>query len=75
MRNALLIYPEHPPTYWGANFALEIAGIKAAFPPLGLLTIAALFPPKYDLRVVDLNVAPPDRFGSGVGPTWCSPPP
>ena len=58
MRNALLIYPEHPPTYWGANFALEIAGIKAAFPPLGLLTIAALFPPKYNLRVVDLNVAP-----------------
>ena len=57
MPNALLVYPEHPPTYWGANFALEIAGIKAAFPPLGLLTIAAMFPPEYDLRVVDMNVA------------------
>ena len=56
MPNALLIYPEHPPTYWGGNFALEIVGIKAAFPPLGLLTIAAMFPPEYDLRVVDLNV-------------------
>ena len=56
MPNALLVYPEHPPTYWGANFALEIVGIKSAFPPLGLLTIAAMFPPRYDLRVVDMNV-------------------
>ncbi len=56
MPNALLVYPEHPPTYWGANFALEIVGIKAAFPPLGLLTVAAMFPPKYNLRVVDMNV-------------------
>ena len=56
MPNALLVYPDHPPTYWGANFALEIVGIKAAFPPLGLLTIAAMFPPEYDLRVVDMNV-------------------
>ena len=58
MPNALLLYPEHPPTYWGANFALEIVGVKSAFPPLGLLTVAAMFPPHYDLRVVDLNVAP-----------------
>ena len=40
------------------HFALEIFGLKAAFPPLGLLTIAALFPPGYDLRVVDMNVTP-----------------
>ena len=58
MPHALLVYPEHPPTYWGANFALKLLGIKAAFPPLGLLTIAAMFPPDYDLRVVDLNVTP-----------------
>ena len=54
MPNALLVYPEHPPTYWGGNFALEIVGIKSAFPPLGLLTIAAMFPPEYDLRVVEM---------------------
>ena len=58
MPKALLVYPEHPPTYWGANYALEMVGIKSAFPPLGLLTIAAMFPPEYDLRVVDMNVAP-----------------
>ncbi len=58
MPNALLIYPEHPPSYWGANYALEMLGIKAAFPPLGLLTVAAMFPPHYDLRVIDMNVTP-----------------
>ena len=56
MPNTLLIYPRHPPTYWGNNFALDLLGIRAAFPPLGLLTVAAMFPPGYDLRVVDLNV-------------------
>ena len=58
MPKALLVYPEHPPTYWGANYALEMVGINSAFPPLGLLTIAAMFPPEYELRVVDMNVAP-----------------
>ncbi len=56
MPHALLVYPEYPPSYWGANFALEIFGIKAAFPPLSLLTVAAMFPRGYDLRVVDMNV-------------------
>ncbi len=56
MPNALLVYPEHPPTYWGADHALELTGVKATHPPLGLLTIAALFPPSYALRVVDMNV-------------------
>ena len=56
MPNALLVYPEHPPTYWGADHALELTGVKATHPPLGLLTIAALFPPRYELRVVDMNV-------------------
>ena len=56
MPNALLVYPRQPPTYWGANFALDILGVKSAFPPLGLLTVAAMFPPEYELRVVDMNV-------------------
>ena len=56
MPNALLVYPEHPPAYWGAKYALDLIGIRAVFPPLGLLTIAAMFPARYDLRVVDMNV-------------------
>ena len=57
MRNALLVYPDYPPSYWGINHALEMLGVKAAFPPLGLLTVASMFPPEYDLRVVDMNVS------------------
>ena len=57
MPNALLVYPEHPPTYWGADHALELTGVKATHPPLGLLTVAAMFPPVYELRVVDMNVS------------------
>ena len=57
MPNALLVYPEQPPTFWGADYALEISGVKATFPPLGLLTVAAMFPPHYVLRVVDMNVS------------------
>ena len=57
MPNALLVYPEHPPTFWGADHALELTGVKATHPPLGLLTIAALFPQSYELRVIDMNVS------------------
>ena len=56
MPNALLVYLEQPPSFWGADYALEMSGVKATFPPLGLLTIAAMFPPSYELRVVDINV-------------------
>ena len=57
MPNALLIYPEQPPTFWGADFALDISGFRAVHPPLGLVTIASMFPPGFDLRLVDMNVS------------------
>ena len=58
MPNALLIYPEFPPSYWGYKFALDFTSRKSSMPPLGLLTIAGMFPTDYELRVVDLNVIP-----------------
>ena len=66
MPNALLVYPEQPPTFWGADYALEMSGIKATFPPLGLLTVAAMFPPHYALRVVDMNVTVGDHAKARV---------
>ncbi len=56
MRNALLVYPEFPPSYWGFQYALELIGKRSAMPPLGLLTVAAMFPAGYRLRLVDMNV-------------------
>ncbi len=58
MPRALLVYPEFPPSYWGFRYALELLGKKAPMPPLGLLTVAAMFPESWELRLVDLNVQP-----------------
>ena len=54
----LLVYPAFPPSFWGFQYALELAGKRASMPPLGLLTVAAMFPDHYHLRLVDMNVAP-----------------
>ena len=53
---ALLVYPRYPDTFWSFKYALSFVRRKAAFPPLGLLTVAAMLPDDWDLKVVDLNV-------------------
>jgi radical SAM superfamily enzyme YgiQ (UPF0313 family) len=58
MRNALLVYPEFPPSYWSYDYALDFIGKKATMPPLGLLTVAGMFPADWSLRLVDMNVEP-----------------
>ncbi|MDF1566364.1 MAG: radical SAM protein [Deltaproteobacteria bacterium] len=54
--NALLVYPRFPVTYWGFQRALRLIGKRASLPPLGLITLAALLPGDWNLRLVDLNV-------------------
>ncbi len=54
--NALLIYPEWPDTYWSFKHAIPFHGKKSAYPPLGLLTVAAMLPKHWQRRLVDLNV-------------------
>jgi radical SAM superfamily enzyme YgiQ (UPF0313 family) len=54
--NILLIYPEFPDTFWSFKHALKLAHKRASSPPLGLLTVAALLPPEWGKRLVDLNV-------------------
>ncbi|MGD0941202.1 MAG: B12-binding domain-containing radical SAM protein [Terracidiphilus sp.] len=54
--NALLIYPEFPDTYWSFKHALKFLGKRAAQPPLGLMTVAALLPGNWQKRLVDTNV-------------------
>ena len=54
--NVLLIYPKFPDTFWSFAYALRFIGKKAAFPPLGLLTVAALLPDEFQKRLVDMNV-------------------
>ncbi len=54
--NILLVSPKTPETFWGFQHVLRLVSKKAAFPPLGLLTVAALLPRDWNLRLVDLNV-------------------
>jgi radical SAM superfamily enzyme YgiQ (UPF0313 family) len=54
--NALLIYPEFPDTFWSFKHALKFLGKRAAQPPLGLMTVAALLPRTWKKRLVDTNV-------------------
>lgn len=54
--NILLVYPEFPATFWSFKHALRFIGKKSSFPPLGLLTVAAMLPKAWDVRLVDLNI-------------------
>jgi radical SAM superfamily enzyme YgiQ (UPF0313 family) len=54
--NALLVYPQFPETYWSFKHALRFVGKRAAQPPLGLMTVAALLPAAWKKRLVDTNV-------------------
>jgi radical SAM superfamily enzyme YgiQ (UPF0313 family) len=38
------------------QYGLRLVGKRAALPPLGLITVAALLPRQWNLRLVDLNV-------------------
>jgi radical SAM superfamily enzyme YgiQ (UPF0313 family) len=53
----LLVYPEFPDTFWSFKHALKFIHKKAAYPPLGLLTVGAMLPEEWSKRLVDMNVA------------------
>ena len=52
----LLVYPQNPDTFWSFKHVLRFVSKRSAFPPLGLLTVAAMLPANWQLRLVDLNV-------------------
>jgi hypothetical protein len=54
----LLVYPRFPDTLWSFRNAMKFIGRKASFPPLGLMTVAAMLPGPRDKRLVDMNVLP-----------------
>jgi radical SAM superfamily enzyme YgiQ (UPF0313 family) len=52
----LMVYPHYPDTFWSFKHALKFISKKAAFPPLGLLTVASMLPPDWEKKLVDMNV-------------------
>ena len=51
----LLVYPQYPDTFWSFKHALKFIFKKANFPPLGILTVAAMLPEGWEKKLVDMN--------------------
>ncbi|MEN6510609.1 MAG: radical SAM protein, partial [Chloroherpetonaceae bacterium] len=54
----LMVYPETPNTFWGFNHVLKFISKKSTFPPLGLITVATIFPDRWEKKLIDMNVSP-----------------
>ena len=54
--NVLLVYPRFAAdTFWNFAAACELFGARYPAPPLGLITVAALLPSTWSIRLVDRN--------------------
>src|SRR3989337_801794 len=53
--NILMVYRMYPDTFWSFKHALKFVAKKASFPPLGLLTVAAMLPEDWDKKLIDMN--------------------
>jgi radical SAM superfamily enzyme YgiQ (UPF0313 family) len=51
--NVLLVWPRFPSSFWSFDGILDLVPIKTDQPPLGLLTVGALCPKNWTLRLVD----------------------
>ena len=54
--NALLVYPKFPPSIWNLQHTISSTSAKALYYPLGLLTVAALLPKEWSIKLIDCNV-------------------
>ena len=52
---ALMIWPKFPKSFWGFEGVLEMVPEKSVMPPLGLITVAALCPASWQIRLLDLT--------------------
>lgn len=53
----LLIYPQYPDSFWSFKHALRFISKKAGVPPLGLITVSAMLPKSWQVKLVDMNVS------------------
>src|SRR6202453_2419757 len=49
----LMVWPSFPPSFWGFEGVLEMIPERAMTPPLGLVTVAALCPATWQIRLID----------------------
>ena len=52
----LMVFPRfNPNSFWSLQAACDAWGAKCPAPPLGLITLAALLPPDWDIKLVNRN--------------------
>jgi len=51
----LLVWPRFPSSFWSFDGIRELVPMKTEQPPLGLLTVAALCPKSWRLKLIDLS--------------------
>lgn len=51
--NVLMVWPKFPPSFWGFEGVLQMIPEKAMTPPLGMITVAALCPASWTIRLID----------------------
>jgi radical SAM superfamily enzyme YgiQ (UPF0313 family) len=49
-----MVWPRFPASYWSLGRVTEIVPERSLMPPLGLITVAALCPKQWTIRLVDL---------------------
>jgi radical SAM superfamily enzyme YgiQ (UPF0313 family) len=48
-----MVWPSFPPSFWGFEGVLQMIPERAMTPPLGLITVAALCPATWEIRLID----------------------
>jgi radical SAM superfamily enzyme YgiQ (UPF0313 family) len=51
--NVLMVWPRFPPSFWGFEGVLAMIPEAAMTPPLGMITVAALCPASWTIRLID----------------------
>ncbi|HLP87959.1 MAG TPA: B12-binding domain-containing radical SAM protein [Nostocaceae cyanobacterium] len=54
----LLLWPILPNSFWSYQETLNLAGLHSTSPPLGLITVAAMLPQDWEIRLSDRNIQP-----------------
>jgi radical SAM superfamily enzyme YgiQ (UPF0313 family) len=54
--NVLMVFPKfNSHSFWNLQEVCDITGVRCPAPPLGLITVAALLPPAWNIRLVNRN--------------------
>ncbi|HEY5039787.1 MAG TPA: cobalamin-dependent protein, partial [bacterium] len=62
IHRCLFIYPHFTSkSFWNYRATCEVSGAKYPAAPLGLITVAAMLPPEWEVRLADLNAEELDK--------------